>query len=67
MILGLTIDSIMEICYQLRIKRTVESLSTYLASDVIPISLYTENLNWGYQDYQVFDVVGFVLENKNCI
>lgn len=66
-ILGLTIDSIMEICYQLRIKRTVESLSTYLASDVIPISLYTENLNWGYQDYQIFDVVGFVLENKNCI
>lgn len=65
-ILGLTIDTIMDVCYQLRIKRTVESLSGYLAVQPIPIILYLENLNWDYSDNQVFDVVGFILTNTNC-
>lgn len=66
-ILGMNLHTIQEICYELRIKRTVESLSEYLAIKPFSINLNLTNLNWTYETITTFNVVGFVLQNTNSI
>ena len=61
-ILSLTIDMIYDICYELKIERTVTSLSRYLQTNKLRMYFDLRNDNWEYSDQQIFTVVGFTLE-----
>ncbi len=61
-VLALTIDMIYDICYQLRIERTVTSLSRYIQSKPLKMYFDLRNDHWQYSDQQVFEMVGFTLE-----
>ncbi len=66
-VLGLTIQNIRDICYGLRITRTVETLSNYLKTNTLYVKLHVANTDWAYEDEHIFQVVGFTLENENKI
>ncbi len=66
-VLGLTIEMVREICYELQIVRTVSSLSDYLLTYDVEICLEVENLSWGYYTEQMFRLKAFTLENEACI
>ena len=63
-VLSLTIDMIRDICFQLRIERTVNSLSRYLQTNYFKIFFDLRNDSWQYSDQQVLTVVGFSLERE---
>ena len=63
-VLSLTIDMVYDICFQLRIERTVTSLSRYLQTKPIRMYFDFRNDNWQYSDQQIVEVVGFTLENS---
>lgn len=63
-VLSLTISMIQDICFQLRIERTVTSLSRYLQTHPIKVYFDFENVNWAYSDQQLMEVVGFTLEKN---
>lgn len=65
-VLGLTYPLLNEICYQLYIQRTVNSLSTFLRSNDLYIKVDLENYNWDYYNSFQLKVVGFTMTNKNC-
>ena len=65
-ILGLTYPLLNEICYQLYIQRTVNSLSTYLRSNELYIKIDLENYNWSYANSFSLKVKGFTMTSKNC-
>lgn len=66
-VLGLNIRMIRDICYELRIVKTVESLSDYLMYNDIYLCFDFANLNWYYEDEQLVKMVGFVFTNEPCI
>ena len=66
-IFGLNMPMIQDICLKLRIERSVESLSNYLAHHDLLIYLDTANEEWSYHDQQLFNLRGFVLEPDLCI
>jgi len=55
---------IYDICWQLRIARTIESLSDYLKTTPLYIYLDVANYEWDYTDQQILRVVGFTLDTK---
>lgn len=61
-VLALTIDMIQQICFNLRIERTVTSLSHYLQTNELKIYFDLRNDYWQYSDQQIVQVVGFSLE-----
>ena len=61
-VLSLTIDMIYDICYQLRIERTVTSLSRHLQTHELKMYFDFRNDYWQYSDQQLVTVVGFTLE-----
>ena len=63
-ILSLTIDMIYDICYGLKIERTVTSLSRYLQTNQLKMYFDFRNDNWQYSDQQLVEVKGFTLEKK---
>lgn len=63
-VLALTIDMIYDICFQLKIERTVTSLSRYLQTHQLKIYFDFRNDNWEYSDQQLLQVVGFSLEKN---
>lgn len=63
-VLSLTIDMIYDICFQLKIERTVTSLSHYLQKNKLRMYFDLRNDNWQYSDQQIFTVVGFSLEKQ---
>lgn len=65
-VLGLTYPLLNEICYQLYIQRTVNSLSTFLRSNDLFITANIDNYNWSYSNSFLIRVKGFVMTNKNC-
>lgn len=62
-VLALTINMIQDICFELRIERTVTSLSRYLQTNPLKVYFDFRNDNWMYDDQQIMQVVGFTLEN----
>lgn len=66
-VFGLTIKMIEDICYSLKIERTVTSLSNYLHNKNISFYFDFENSDWEYSDQQLITMVGFVLQNKPAI
>ena len=63
-VLSLTIEMIRDICFQLRIERTVTSLSRYLQTKTFRIFFDLRNDNWQYSDQQIVTVRGFTLEKE---
>ena len=63
-VLALTIDMIQAICFDLRIERTVTSLSHYLQRNPLKIYFDLRNDYWQYSDQQLVEVVGFSLEKN---
>ena len=66
-VFGLSIQMIEDICFALKIERTVTSLSNYLKNK--PVTFYFDfaNYDWQYSDQQLISMVGFILENKPAI
>lgn len=67
MIFGLTTSLVSDICYKLRIERSIESLSEYIDNNELLFYLDVRNKNWNYSDQQVFRLVGFTVEFDPCI
>ena len=63
-VLALTIDMINDICFELRIERTVTSLSRYIQANELHMYFDFENIHWQYSDQQLFEVAGFTLDTK---
>ena len=63
-VLALTINMIYDICYQLRIERSVTSLSRYLQTTPIKFFFDLRNDDWQYSDQQIFKMVAFTLEKE---
>ena len=63
-VLSLTIEMIRDICFQLRIERTVTSLSRYLQTSDFKIYFDLRNDSWQYSDQQIVTVKGFTLEKE---
>ena len=66
-VLGLTINQVEDICYNLQIPRTVKTLSAYLETHDLDICVETENQDWSYYNEVLFRVKGFFLEKDSCI
>lgn len=66
-VLGLTINMINDICFGLRIERTVTSLSNYLKRNTLKMYFDLANSDWMYDDQQLFTVKGFSLEKNPAI
>lgn len=62
--LGLDISSIQDLCFSLRIERTVNSLSDYLAANDCYVVFNFAHYEWGYEDQQILNIRGFSLENE---
>lgn len=65
-VLGLTYPLLNDICFQLYIQRTVNSLSTFLRTNDLYINVTLENYNWDYSNSFLIKVKGFTMSNKNC-
>lgn len=63
-ILSMTIEMIRDICFQLKIERTVTSLSRYLQTKPFRLYFDLRNDNWQYSDQQIVTVRGFTLEKE---
>lgn len=66
-ILGLSIDIIEDICFQLQIVRTVTSLSEYLIAHPLHLCFSFGNDEWEYVDEQIVEIKGFTLTKNPCI
>jgi len=63
-VFGLTIKMIEDICYSLKIERTVSSLSNYLLTKTVPFYFDFANYDWQYTDQQLISMKGFILESQ---
>ena len=63
-VLSLTYPMVQDICYELRIERTVTSLSRYLQTNTIKAYFDLRNDAWEYSDQQLVEIVGFTLEKE---
>ena len=63
-VLSLTYPMVQDICFELKIERTVTSLSRYLQTNKLNVYFDFRNDNWEYSDQQLLEVVGFTLESQ---
>ena len=61
-VISLSVGAISNICYQLRIQRTVESFIDYLENNDLYLVLKTQNKSWQYYDEQIFKIIAFTLD-----
>ena len=66
-VVGLNIDMVNSICFELRIERTVTSLSNYLLENDLHVFFDLANDQWVYSDQQIFNIVAFSLVKNPCI
>ncbi|MCQ2800436.1 MAG: ATP-binding cassette domain-containing protein [Bacilli bacterium] len=62
-VLGLTYDTLIDLCFNLQIERSVRSLSTYLKTNELKLYFDFANNDWTYDDQQIVRMVGFTLES----
>ena len=62
-VLGLNYDTLIDLCFNLQIERTVKSLSTYLKNNELKLYFDFANRDWTYDDQQLVRMVGFTLES----
>ena len=63
-VLGMNMDCLREICFELQIERTVKSLSEYLKSNELYLYFDFANNDWTYSDQQIVRLMGFTLDNE---
>ena len=61
-VLGLTYQALVDICFELQIEKTVRSLSEYIQRNDLYFYFNFENSSWEYADQQLVKLVGFTLE-----
>lgn len=61
-ILALNYVTLKDICFELRIERTVSSLTNYLYEHELYVFFDLQNDDWQYSDQQILRVKGFTLE-----
>ena len=61
-ILGINFETLRDICYELQIERTTQSLSNYLKNNELYLYFDFENDGWTYSDQQLVRLLGFTLE-----
>ena len=66
-VMGLSISMIQDICFALKIERSVESLSHYLINNTLKFFFHFENDSWEYDDEQLVALKAFSLERNPCI
>lgn len=66
-ILSLTMKDVEDICWYLKIPRTVNSLSDYISKNKLAFYFDFANYDWQYTDQQLLTVVGFTLEKTTGI
>ena len=63
-ILAAPFSFVNEICFQLKIERTMESFKRYLERNDLYLSFVSENENWRYSSEFVLKLRGFILSNQ---
>lgn len=67
-VLSMPMLAISELCYQLQIPRTVESLSNYLENfKEVNLLLNLSNINWNYSVSIALKLKGFILSSRSII
>ena len=61
-VLGLDYNTLIDLCFNLQIERSVKSLSTYLKTNELKLYFDFANRDWTYDDQQIVRLVGFTLE-----
>ena len=61
-VLGLTYQALVDVCFELQIERSITSLSEYLLRHELYLFFDFENGSWEYADQQIVRLVGFTLE-----
>ncbi len=61
--IGMPNSSVLDLCYLLRIERSVTSLSNYLFNNDCYVVFNFEHTEWDYQDQQILNLRGFTLSN----
>ena len=61
-ILGLNFETLRDICFELQIERTTNSLSEYLKTHELYLYFDFANDDWTYSDQQLVRLMGFTLE-----
>ena len=66
-ILGLSYEDMVNICFNLQIQRNYSSLGHYIYEKGLQLSLHVRNDYWQYDDEQLFDVVAVCESSSTCI
>ena len=66
-ILGLSYEDMVNLCFNLQIQRNYSSLGHYIYEKGMQISLQVENNYWQYDDEQIFNVVAVCESSSTCI
>lgn len=66
-ILSMPMLIVNELCYQLQIARTIDSLSNYISHHQVDMKLCFSNNSWGYYAEIPIILKGFILSNKSLI
>ncbi|MBO4541013.1 MAG: ABC transporter ATP-binding protein/permease, partial [Bacilli bacterium] len=66
-VLGLPYSDMFNLCFDLKIVRTYESLGNYITSFGLPVVFSLANYAWGYEDEQIFNVVAIMATSQPTI
>lgn len=66
-IISFNFDTLKSICFDLKIERTISSLSNYLKTHNLYVNLRVKNDSRQYSDEQIFKIKAFILDTKNRI
>ncbi len=66
-IISIDNDLLKEICSVLSIKQSFSTLFNYIKVNDLYLSFFIKNMDWQYEDEQLFKLVGFVVETENII
>ena len=66
-ILGLSYEDMVNLCFNLQIQRSYSSLGHYIYEKGIQLSLEVRNDYWQYDDEQLFNVVAVCESSSTCI
>lgn len=64
-VIGLTYADMVNVCFNLQILRSFESLGEYIKNNEVTITLSIENSDWQYADEQIFSLKGVTESNKS--
>jgi len=65
-VLGIKYVDMVNLCFNLQIQRSYKSLGEYIRKNRLFTYLQTENLQWQYDDEQIFEIKGIVETNSSC-